>query len=467
MENRIFVNRKGDKWNLLAEEISYDLGKTWQRTGKTKYDEDNIEYDSCDCSELYRWDLQEGVELLVDCNYYTSHILMVKYGCEEWKPYEGDIIRVGVFLRDGSEDCAFDVPHKKEPNGNTWFDDEGNFHEGYDEFVWVDGEWIKINCDDENAGDDIIEKVSEEWILIKYEYICDEETHSKYQKLRKYVTYANGVTVATDEYKKGELIEEDSFDCGFGKGDNQGNCADICLGEFEAEVTLTDGVMGYPKLVINKSDMNDSSGHTYWSPSDSVPIDNWYCARNQIVPFNTVSITKLPSTMNVTDFSLCFRDCKVLKDFDGKLIDSTRGASTFNGMFLNCSSLTELDLSHFDTRGVNDFRGMFNGCSSLKKLNLSNWIFVNGILQISSMLYGCDSLETLILDNVQMLTSTYSYYPDKLPNLKILSLKNNADIGFFSYYIDKEKIETIYAEGCSESYIEYLKNNYPNANIIL
>ena len=40
-------------------------------------------------------------------------------------------------------------------------------------------------------------------------------------------------------------------------------------------------------------------------------------------------------------------------------------------MFLNCSNLTNLDLSSFDAKNVVDMWGMFSGCSKLTNLDLS------------------------------------------------------------------------------------------------
>ena len=42
-------------------------------------------------------------------------------------------------------------------------------------------------------------------------------------------------------------------------------------------------------------------------------------------------------------------------------------------MFSNCSSLEEIDLSHFNTDNVINMSCMFFGCSLLKELNLSNF----------------------------------------------------------------------------------------------
>ncbi len=42
-------------------------------------------------------------------------------------------------------------------------------------------------------------------------------------------------------------------------------------------------------------------------------------------------------------------------------------------MFYNCSSLTSLDLSNFNTLNVNNMNSMFYNCSSLSSLNLINF----------------------------------------------------------------------------------------------
>ncbi len=41
-------------------------------------------------------------------------------------------------------------------------------------------------------------------------------------------------------------------------------------------------------------------------------------------------------------------------------------------MFYNCSSLTSLNLSNFNTNNVNDMSSMFYNCSNLTSLNSKN-----------------------------------------------------------------------------------------------
>ena len=65
-------------------------------------------------------------------------------------------------------------------------------------------------------------------------------------------------------------------------------------------------------------------------------------------------------------------------------------------MFKNCSGLTSLGLSNFDTSHVLYMNDMFNGCSSLKSLYLGGWD-ISYAQYMSSMFDGCTSLESLYL----------------------------------------------------------------------
>ena len=70
--------------------------------------------------------------------------------------------------------------------------------------------------------------------------------------------------------------------------------------------------------------------------------------------------------------------------------------TSMSDMFLNCPSLTVLDLSSFDTSNVVDFREMFKGCSSLEDLNISSFDTRNASM-MDSMFDGCDGLSIVRL----------------------------------------------------------------------
>ena len=67
-----------------------------------------------------------------------------------------------------------------------------------------------------------------------------------------------------------------------------------------------------------------------------------------------------------------------------------------SGMFYNCSNLTELDLSKFDTKNVKYMNNMFEGCSSLISLDLKNFN-TSEVTDITNLFKGCFSLEFIDL----------------------------------------------------------------------
>lgn len=101
-------------------------------------------------------------------------------------------------------------------------------------------------------------------------------------------------------------------------------------------------------------------------------------------------------TSSVKIFSNIFHSCKSLKTVDISNFDTTN-ATTFGGMFsysgikniifpenfslcgnvssmfCECSSLSEIDVSEWDTSKCQDMSFMFYGCSSLKEIDVSNW----------------------------------------------------------------------------------------------
>ena len=61
-------------------------------------------------------------------------------------------------------------------------------------------------------------------------------------------------------------------------------------------------------------------------------------------------------------------------------------------MFSGCSSLTNLNLSNFNTQNVTYMDYVFSECSSLTNINLSNFNTQN-VTNMSNMFYGCSSLK--------------------------------------------------------------------------
>ena len=94
------------------------------------------------------------------------------------------------------------------------------------------------------------------------------------------------------------------------------------------------------------------------------------------------------------------------------------------GMFYNCSSLTDLNLSSFDTSSATGMYGMFSGCSSLINLELSNFNTSN-VTSMRYMFNSCSSLEAIDLSNFNTLNVTdMAYMFSKCSSLTSLNLSN-------------------------------------------
>ena len=75
--------------------------------------------------------------------------------------------------------------------------------------------------------------------------------------------------------------------------------------------------------------------------------------------------------------------------------------NSWKGMFSGCSSLTSLDVSHFDTGKVTTMYYMFNGCSSLNSLDVSHFDTAN-VQNMDLMFYECRNMRTLNIGNMDL-----------------------------------------------------------------
>lgn len=169
---------------------------------------------------------------------YTSYYLYQRYESIGNQPavpsypaiysIDGDGTRQLVIRKENDEDCGYDS------GGTTpqyrWVTD-GTICIGYDKYsrqtkqVSYDSgvTWNNVYPTETQAGS-LIEANSSDcgaatiyrWEVMdsSTDYICDGT--SKYYKEQKYVSYNNGRTwQSLDEYRKGELIEYNSTDCGY------------------------------------------------------------------------------------------------------------------------------------------------------------------------------------------------------------------------------------------------------------
>ena len=155
----------------------------------------------------------------------------------------------------------------------------------------------------------------------------------------------------------------------------------------------------------------------YTGIEDAIAMNHpWYeyrtnitkvCFENEITPLDTSgwfwdfeNLTTIENienlnTSNVTSMSWMFLDCSSLTSIDVSGFD-TSNVTDMGCMFGGCSSLTSIDVSGFDTSNVTDMSSMFYDCSSLTNLTLSAFDTSN-VKDMRRMFYDCSSLATLNL----------------------------------------------------------------------
>ena len=96
------------------------------------------------------------------------------------------------------------------------------------------------------------------------------------------------------------------------------------------------------------------------------------------------------NTQNVTNMRNMFNRCHSLINIDLSNFN-TQNVINMNAMFSECNSLINIDLSNFNTQNITDMSDMFNGCNSLTNIDLSNFNTQN-VTDMSYIFEGCNSL---------------------------------------------------------------------------
>lgn len=111
----------------------------------------------------------------------------------------------------------------------------------------------------------------------------------------------------------------------------------------------------------------------------------------------TINLPKGFIGSNVTDLNGMFRDCASLTELD--LSGSNAEKVKYMGwMFYGCDALSNLNLSGFKTGSLTDMRCLFSSCQSLESLDLSGFNTEN-VSSMVSMFSQCSSLRSLDLSS--------------------------------------------------------------------
>ena len=92
-----------------------------------------------------------------------------------------------------------------------------------------------------------------------------------------------------------------------------------------------------------------------------------------------------------------FAQCKNLTEVSGDNLVTNRTfekTTSMSYMFYNCSNLTSLDVSRFDTSNVTNMSYMFYNCSNLTSLDVSGFD-TSKVTNMRYMFYNCSKLTSL------------------------------------------------------------------------
>ena len=177
---------------------------------------------------------------------------------------------------------------------------------------------------------------------------------------------------------------------------------------------------------IGTKEITTTNGETVKSDEPTNAVDKIYCiyytdgelviAQNQIEPESGRTVDKqgfYSAPYNCTHYMTTVRfegavmpkscyywfyDCNNLTQIKNMESLYTNECTTMYGMFYGCASLTNIDISHFDTSKVTTMFNMFSTCRSLVNIDVSHFN-TSHVTNMSNMFYYCDKLVNINLSS--------------------------------------------------------------------
>ena len=103
-----------------------------------------------------------------------------------------------------------------------------------------------------------------------------------------------------------------------------------------------------------------------------------------------------------------FSGCENLMEIVGFMYLNTSEVYDMGSMFEGCTSLTSLDLSHFDTQKVTEMSKMFYSCSNLAAIYASDKFVLSAVTSDADMFAGCEKLKGDIAFDASSVDKTYA-----------------------------------------------------------
>ena len=139
------------------------------------------------------------------------------------------------------------------------------------------------------------------------------------------------------------------------------------------------------------------------------------------------------NTSNVQNMQEAFNGCKSLISINFANFDTTK-VTNMHKMFMNCEKLISLDLSNFHTNSLVKMDQMFNNCTNIVTINLSN-LNATFLADIYQTFKDCPKLKYINLINAKMtnVRENYGIFEDSPSNI-IISTKDIDTINKLKQY---------------------------------
>ena len=159
------------------------------------------------------------------------------------------------------------------------------------------------------------------------------------------------------------------------------------------DVTVSEGNKWYSYLLPKDKGLYKIGGNSVKKVVVKADIDD---NSQGIIPNSVVEASfKGSNTSKVTNMNSMFVNCYSLTSLNLRRFN-TSNVTSMEWMFMACSGLESLDLNGWNTSNVTNMGYMFSGCTSLTSLDLSGWN-TSKVTFSTSMFDGCSNSLTIIM----------------------------------------------------------------------
>ena len=190
--------------------------------------------------------------------------------------------------------------------------------------------------------------------------------------------------------------------------------------------------------------------------------------------YNCNSLTEIDvsdwDTSNVTNMGSIFYNCSALTEIDVSNWNTSKVTTLFS-TFEGCKNLTEIDVSRFDTKNVTNMSSVFSGCSNLSEIDVSKWNTSN-VTSMSAMFQNCSNLVDLDLSesdtgNVTNMVNMFFHCYNLTTTIPILGNVANYTIMFYNAATQNgAKITVNYTQEISSLVDNMIATKSSNSNLV-